>query len=357
MNTLQLQFLMLIFAGWVNRSQQDLIEYLQAENRVLRAQLGEGRLLFTDGQRRGLALRAKAVGRKGLFGIDTLVTPDTLLRWDRRLIARKYDGSQTRSPGRPKTAAEIEGLIVQMARDNPRWGYTRIRGALHSLGHEIGRNTVKRILLENGFDPASLRRRGMSWKTFLKAHWGAIAATDFFSVEVITQSGLVRYFVLFVIDLKTRRIEIAGIIQQPEKEWMSQIARNLTDAEDGFLNGSRYLIHDRDPLFTKSFRETLGSSGVETVKLPARSPNLNAHAERFVRSVKSECLAQIIPIGERHLRHAVSEYMEHYHVERNHQGIGNELIDDQRGRINMTGGIERRERLGGILNYYYKRAA
>ncbi len=185
----------------------------------------------------------------------------------------------------------------------------------------------------------------------------SIAATDFFSVEVITQSGLVRYFVLFVIDLKTRRIEIAGIIQQPEKEWMKQIARNLIDCEDGFLNGSRYLIHDRDPLFTKSFRETLGSSGVETVKLPARSPNLNAHAERFVRSVKSECLAQIIPIGERHLRHAVSEYMEHYHVERNHQGIGNELIDDQRGRINMTGGIERRERLGGMLNYYYKRAA
>ena len=197
----------------------------------------------------------------------------------------------------------------------------------------------------------------MSRKTFLKAHWGAVAATDFFSVEVITQSGLVRYFVLFVIDLKTRRIEIAGIIQQPEKEWMKQIARNLIDCEDGFLNGSRYLIHDRDPLFTKSFRETLGSSGVETVKLPARSPNLNAHAERFVRSVKSECLAQIIPIGERHLRHAVSEYMEHYHVERNHQGIGNELIDDQRGRINMTGGIERRERLGGMLNYYYKRAA
>ena len=197
----------------------------------------------------------------------------------------------------------------------------------------------------------------MSWKTFLKAHWGAIAATDFFSVEVITRSGLVRYFVLFVIDLRARRVEIAGILSQPDGAWMNQIARNLTDAEAGFLNGSRYLIHDRDPLFTKSFRETLGSSGVETVKLPARSPNLNAYAERFVRSVKSECLAQIIPIGERHLRHAVSEYMEHYHVERNHQGIGNELIDDQRGRINMTGGIERQERLGGILNYYYKRAA
>ncbi len=174
---------------------------------------------------------------------------------------------------------------------------------------------------------------------------------------MITRSGLVRYFVLFAIDLKTRRIEIAGILSQPDGAWMNQIARHLTDCEDGFLNGSRYLIHDRDPLFTRSFREILGSSGVETVKLPARSPNLNAQAERFVRSVKSECLAQIIPLGERHLRHAVSEYMEHYHVERNHQGIGNERIDDQRGDFDLSSGIERRERLGGMLNYYYKRAA
>jgi putative transposase len=119
----------------------------------------------------------------------------------------------------------------------------------------------------------------MSWETFLKAHWGAIAATDFFSVEVLTRSGLVRYFVLFVIDLKTRRIGIAGILTRPNGEWMKQIARNLTDCEDGFLNGSRHLIHDRDPLFTKSFREILNSSGVETVKLPARSPNLDAYAE------------------------------------------------------------------------------
>ncbi len=137
---------------------------------------------------------------------------------------------------------------------------------------------------------------------------------------------------------------------------MNQIARNLTDCEDGFLNGSRYLIHDRDPLFTKSFREVLKSSGVTTIKLPARSPNLNAYAERFVRSVKSECLAQIIPLGERHLRHAVREYTEHYHVERNHQGIDNKLIDDQRGAVNLNGGVERCERLGGMLNYY-RRAA
>ncbi len=206
------------------------------------------------------------------------MTPDTLLRWYRRLIAKKYDGSRTRSPGRPRTASEIEGLIVRMARDNPRWGYTRIRGALHNLGHEIGRNTIKRILLENEFDPARFRRRGMSWKTFLRAHWGAIAATDFFNVEVLTRRGLARYFVLFVIDLETRRVEITGIAQQPDGEWMKQIARNLTDFDDGFLNGVRYLIHDRDPLFTEAFAGVLGSSGVRTVKLPARSPDLNVRA-------------------------------------------------------------------------------
>ncbi len=284
MNSLQLQFLMLIFAGWVNRSQQDVIEYLREENRVLREQLGGRRLLFTDGQRRRLAAKAKAIGRKGLFEISTLVTPDTLLRWYRRLIAKKYDGSRARKPGRPSTAAEIEELVIRMARDNPRWGYTRIRGALHNLGHEIGRNTIRRILLENGFDPAPFRSKGTSWKTFLKSHWGAIAATDFFSVEVLTRWGLVRYFVLFVIDLETRRVEIAGITRQPDGEWMKQIARNLTDIDEGFLNGDRYLIHDRDPLFTGAFREVLGSSDVRTVKLPARSPDLNASVNSGSRS-------------------------------------------------------------------------
>ena len=242
-----------------------------------------------------------------------------------------------------------------MAGDNPRWGCTRIRGALHDLGHEIARSTIKRILLQNGFDP--VRRKGMSWKTFLKAHWGAIAATDFFSVEVITRSGLIRYFVLFVIDLKSRRVNIVGILPRPNGEWMKQIARNLTDCEDGFLNGSCHLIHDRDPLFTRSFRSILKSSGVETVKLPARSPNLNAYAERFVRSIKSECLSQIIPLGEEHLRRAVKQYTEHYHIDRNHQGLDNRLIEQRQGTVDMNALVERRERLDGVLNYCERKAA
>ena len=197
----------------------------------------------------------------------------------------------------------------------------------------------------------------MSWETFLRAHWGAIAATDFFSVEVLTRTGLIRYFVLFVLDLESRRVEIAGILPRPNGEWMSQMARNLTDCDEGFLNEARYLIHDRDPLFTQSFREILKSSGVETVKLPARSPNLNAYAERFVRSIKSECLAQIIPLGERHLRRAVREYTEHYHVERNHQGLDNRLIEKPHGVVDIDSAVVRHERLGGVLNYYERRAA
>ena len=197
----------------------------------------------------------------------------------------------------------------------------------------------------------------MSWETFLKAHWGAIAATDFFSIEVLTRVGLVRYFVLFVIDLKTRKVEIAGIAEQPDGEWMKMAARNLTDCDAGFLTGTRYLIHDRDPLFSEGFRKILKPSGVKTVKLPARSPNLNAYAERFVRSVKSECLAQIIPLGERHLCKAVKEYTDHYHFERNHQGLDNELIEKPSDAANIDGAIECRERLGGVLSYYYRRAA
>ncbi len=162
-------------------------------------------------------------------------------------------------------------------------------GSLANLGYTVGRNTIKRILAENGIDPAG--QRPTSWKAFLRAHWGAIAATDFFTIEVITWRGLVRYFALFVIDLKTRQAEIAGIVASPDGAWMAQIARNWTNSEDGFLLRSGYLIHDRDPLFTKAFPETLESAGVRPVRLPSSSPNLNAYAERFVRSIKSECLA------------------------------------------------------------------
>ena len=216
--------------------------------------------------------------------------------------------------------------LWRVARENPTWGYTRLRGALKNLGHELGRNTIKRILAEHGIAPAPERGKSMSWSTFLKAHWGAIAATDLFTVEVVNPFGLVRYHVLFVIDIATRCVCIGGITSDPNGEWMKQVARNLTDMWDGFLLGKRYLIHDRDPLFTEAVRGLLRDSGVKPLRLPANSPNLNAYAERFVLSIRRECLDRFVPLSERHLRTAITEYVVHYHTERNHQGLGNELI-------------------------------
>jgi transposase InsO family protein len=351
---LPIQFLLFLLIGWVSRQQEDVIEYLKAENRALLEQLGGKRLRFTDAQRRRLACKAKPLGRRRLRELSPVVTPDTLLRWYRELVAKKYDESAARGLGRPRIAGEIQKWITKMAIENPRWGYTRIQGALANLGYTVGRNTIKRVLVENGIDPAG--KRSITWKTFLKAHWGAIAATDFFTIEVVTWRGLVRYFVLFVIDLKMRRVEIAGIAASPDGAWMHQIARNLTNCDDGALLDFQYLIHNRDPLFTKTFRGTLESAGVRPLRLPSRSRNLNAYAERFVRSIKSECLAQVIPIGEGHLRRAVREYVAHYHGERNHQGIDNRLIDSSVDDARTGGSIECRERLGGLLRYYHRAA-
>jgi transposase InsO family protein len=334
-----------------------MVEYLVAENRVLREQLGNRRLRLTDAQRRRLAVRGKAIGRKALGEVASIVTPDTILRWHRELVARKYDGSRWRGPGRPRTEEVIVELVLRMAEENPRWGYPRIQGALSNLGHDIGRTTVKRILVENAIDPAPERGKRTSWSTFLKAHWDAIAAMGFFAVEVVTLTGLVRYFVLIVIDLETRRVEVAGIVHQPDGRWTSQIARNLTDVASGFLRDERYVIHDRDSLFAAEFRTILESAGVTPIRLPAKSPNLNAYAERFVRSIKEEALNRVVPLGEGHLRTVVREYVTHYHEERNHQGIDNRLIE-QRGKVVALGGrVARRERLGGLLNYYYPEAA
>ena len=352
-----LRFVLIVLAGWINQQQRDVIDYLQEENRVLRDQLGGKRLRLSDNQRRRLALKAKKLGRKALSELDSLVTPNTLLGWHRKLIACKYDGSKRRGPGRPRVIEQIRELVVRLARENETWGYTRIRGALANLGHQVGRSTIARALKENGLEPAPERSKKTSWQKFLKAHWEVLAAADFFTVEVWTRTGLVRVVVLFVIELSTRRVELAGMTPHPDGEWMTQIGRNLTDAEEGFLGGKRLLIHDRDPLFTKQFRETLRAAGVESVRLPVRSPNLNAYAERFVRTIKESCLERMILFGEESLRRAAAEFVEHYHRERNHQGLDNQLIFPGQASPDVSAPIERRQRLGGMLNYYYRQAA
>ncbi|HJZ73337.1 MAG TPA: hypothetical protein VKE51_16450 [Vicinamibacterales bacterium] len=256
----------------------------------MREQLGARRLCFTDDQRRRLAAKARTVGRRVLREVATIVTPDTLLAWHRTLIVKQYDGSTRRSPGRPRIIIEIRALIVRMATENRGWGSTRILGALANLNHEVSRGTIATVLRENGLEPAPDRLKKTTWTEFLKAHWEVLAAADFFTVNVWTSRGLTRFAVLFLIDLSTRRIHVAGIALEPDSAWMTQIGRNLTHVADGFLMGKRFLIHDRDPRFTKAFGETLAAATVQVVRLPARSPNLNAYAERFVRTIKESCL-------------------------------------------------------------------
>jgi putative transposase len=351
------RFVVIAVAGWMNQKQQYAIDYLREENRVLKEQLGTRRLRFTDDQRRRLAAKAKLVGRRVLDEITDLVTPDTLLAWHRKLIAEKYDGSAKRGLGRPRTAKEIEDLVIRMAQDNRDWGYRRILGAMSNLGYSLARGTIANILKRHGIEPAPERNRKTTWKEFLSRHWELIVATDFFTVEVWTRRGLQRYIVLFFMELSTRRVEVAGIASVANGLWMSQIARNISDSVDGILTGKRYLIHDRDPLFTAEFLSILADSGVKSVKLPPRSPNLNAYAERFVRTIKESCLDRMILFGEDALRKSVQEFTLHYHVERNHQGLGNRLIMPDSAHMGTTGQIRRRERLGGMLNYYYREAA
>jgi transposase InsO family protein len=347
------QFLVVALAGWINQQQHEVIDYLQEENRVLREQLGPRRLRFTHDQRIRLA---KLLGRHVLKEFSSLVTPDTLLAWHRQLIARKYDGHKRRGPGRPRVLAEIRQLIVRMATENRDWGYTRIQGALANLGHDVGRGTIANVHRQHGVEPAPERQKRTTWHEFLKTHWDVLAAADFFTVEVWTASGLTRYAILLVMELATRRVEIAGIAPEPDSAWVIQCGRQLTVADDGFLTGKRFLLHDRDPLFSEAFCETLAAAGVETVRLPPHSPNLNAHAERCVRTIKESCQNRMILIGEGSLRRAVREFEAHYHHERNHQGLGNVLIFPTGVQTHSSDRVVCRERLGG-LKYYHRSAA
>ncbi len=352
-----MKLMVVALAGWINQQQEDVIEYLREEVRILKELNGKKRLRFTDEQRRRLARKAKRIGFGRLKEIVGLVTPQTLLSWHRKLIAKKYDSSgMRRKVGRPPTKDELRDLVIKMAEENRGWGYTRIMGALANLGHEIGRGTIAEILKQAGMEPAPERGGKGRWSEFLKTHWEVLAATDFFTVEVWKWGGLVRYHVLFVIRLSSRKVHLAGIIPEPDGRWMKQVGRNLTDCVDGFLCECRYLIHDRSSLFTKEFLEILESGGVKSVRLPARSPNLNAFAERFVRSIKSECLDRMILIEEPSLRRAVDQFVVHYHRERNHQGLENTIIEPEFGS-GEEGEVICRERLGGLLRYYYRDAA
>jgi putative transposase len=268
-----LHLLLMMFAGWVNRHQLDMIDYLQEENRVLKERLGGRRIHFTDAERRLLARKVYALGRKVLNELETLVTPDTLLRWHGQLVASKWNYTQRRGPGAAPRHADNRG-------SHSPYGGVKYFVGIHTdprragLGHQVGRGTIANVLREHGIEPAPERDRHARWSTFLKAHWECLTATDFLSVEVYTISGLVTYYIPFFIDIASRSAHIAGITSHPDNRWMTQIARNLTDAEDGILRDTRYLILDRDTKYCDEFRSVLVREGIHLIRLPPRSPNL-----------------------------------------------------------------------------------
>jgi putative transposase len=333
-------------------------EYLVTENRILRQQM-KGRVHLSDGERKTLAEIGTQLGKQALEEVASIVKPDTILAWHRKLIAQKFDGSPQRKVlGRPNMDPELEALVVRIAQENRSWGYDRIVGALAHLGYTLSDQTVGNILKRQGIPPVSEREKTTSWHEFIRMHMDVLVATDFFTTEVWTWCGLVTYYILFFIRISTGEVYVGGVTPHPHEQWMMQVPRNVTMAEWGFLSPGRYLIHDRDGKFCPAFQQTLDEASVKQAVLPPRSPNVNAYAERFVRSVKEEGLSRLILFGEASLRHALHEYVDHYHHERNHQGKGNVLLfplsSQDRGR---KGPIRCHERLGGLLKYYEREAS
>ena len=249
--------------------------------------------------------------------------------------------------------------MLRMVEENPTWGYDRVAGALSNLGHDISDETVGNILKCNGVPPAPRRKPDIPWSEFIERHQDVTAACDFLTAEVLTPVGLITYYVLFFIKIGSREVHIAGVTQYPNEGWMKQVARNVTMAEWGFLCGQHHLIFDRDSKFCASFRRMIRSVEIETIRLPHNSPNLNAYAERYVRSAKEECLSQLVLFGEEGLRRALSEFVAHYHEERNPQGKDNLLLfpSAERPSLSRDDALGCKQRLGGLLKYYYRDAA
>ena len=240
---LPFQLLIAVLGGWLHREQADIIAFLREENRLLKAKLAGRRLRFDDGERRRLAELAHRLGRRLLAQVATIVTPDTILRWHRELLTRKwtYRAGHGRSAG---VQAHLRALVIRMATENPTWGYTRIQGVLKNLGHHVGRSTIARILRAEGIPPG--RQRPMTWRTFMQAHRSALVAADFFTTEVWTARGLVTYYTAFVLDVQSRRVQVVGCTSHPDEAFAIQCLRQIT-GETGLLREGRILLCDRDP--------------------------------------------------------------------------------------------------------------
>ena len=340
-----------ILANATHRDLAAQIQYLKAENQILRSRL-PNRVQVTPAERARLVKLGKKVGGM-IKELITIVTPRTFARWVSGNTGQGKSMASKRKPGRPRTPEEIREIVLRIAEETG-WGYTRILGELKKLGiHKISRNTVRNILLAAGYNPDSPRGEG-TWDEFLKIHAKTLWACDLLSRKVWTLGGRVDYYLLFFINLETRRVIMSPATSHPDAEWVAQQALNFTiEVEDMGLEATD-LIHDCDTKFTKHFDSLLKAGGVRTHRKGPAQPNMNAYAERFVQTIQQECLDHFVILGEKHLNHIIGEYLVHYHEERPHQAVGNApLVGVPLGK----GEVVCRERLGGLLKHYYRKAA
>jgi transposase InsO family protein len=284
-----------------------------------------------------------------------IVTPGTLLRWHQRLAAARW--RQPRPPGRPSVSNELVALIVRLARENTRWGVVRIQGELCRLGHSVAASTIRKILRAHRIPPPS--RHDGSWRVFLRSHAATLLAADFFHVDCALT--LSRLYVAFVIEVKTRRVHLLGVTRNPTGQWAAQLARDLAgDLEEAGCRFT-YLVRDRDAKFTAAFDAVFASIGIRTLPIAPQAPRMNAYAERFVRTVRAECIDRMLIAGEQHLRVILSEYIDHYNTGRSHQGEGMSLrapgdVPDVIAVPVLASRIQRRARLAGLINEYRQAA-
>jgi transposase InsO family protein len=280
--------------------------------------------------------------------VHRLVTPGTLLRWHRRLVTRKWTYPK-RGRGRPPIASEIVALIERLAKENPSWGYERIRGELKRLGHRVSGSTIRRILKRAGLGPAP-RRDDDRWRDFIRAQAAGTLACDFFSVDTVT---LRRLYVLFVVEVGTRFVHVLGVTASPDGAWVAQQARNLLIDLEERASAFRFLIRDRDAKFIRVFDDVLAGNGTQVLKIPPRSPRANAFAERWVRTARSECTDRILIFGERHLRTVLGEYAAHFNRHRPHRSLDLRAPADGPNVIPLPiGQIQRYDVLAGLIREY-----
>jgi transposase len=338
---------------------EDLLQrqaILEAQVRELMRQIKKP-LRFELAFKMEMARLARALSKVSLQEVALVVRPSTVIRWYKQFIAGKWDGSKNRKrPGRPRIKPETERLIIEMAQRGHSWGAKRIQGALQHVGIKIAHQTVLNVLRRHGVNPVPKGGRQMTWSQFIAAHYDMLVATDFFTVEVIGPKGLTTLFALFFIDIKTRLIYFAGLTEHPNEAWMMQVARTMTMDGEPFLLGKKVLLHDGDGKYCKGFRRIFKQAGVNPLKLPPFSPNLNAFAERWIRSIKSECLQYFCPVSKASIEYAIKQYVAHYNAERTHQGLDNQVLSPQDAPKNTDGPIKVSHRLAGLLPYYYREA-